>query len=124
MMTLMTKVVDLTNKLVVADPTDRTANMGPVVNKAAYRDYQTFCGELSQAGRILTGGKVLTDGAFANGYFCAPTIAADVPVDHHLWKDEMFLPIAMAAPVDSLDEGMARANNVMYGLTAGFLRFT
>jgi 1-pyrroline-5-carboxylate dehydrogenase len=117
---LMTKVVDLTNKLVVADPTDRTANMGPVVNKAAYRDYQTFCGELSQAGKILTGGKILTNSAFVNGYFCSPTIAAEVPADHHLWQDEMFLPIAMAAPVDSLDEGMARANNVMYGLTAGF----
>jgi 1-pyrroline-5-carboxylate dehydrogenase len=117
---LMTKVVEITSKLSVGDPTERTSYMGPVVNKAAYRDYQNFCAELAQAGKILTGGKVLTEGAFANGYFCTPTVAVDVPAEHHLWQDEMFLPIVMAAPIDSLEEGMIRANNVNYGLTAGF----
>lgn len=117
---LVSKVVDLTNKLVIADPTDRSANMGPVINNAAYRDYQTFCTELKQAGKILTGGQTLTDGEYANGFYCLPTVVADVPLDHHLWQDEMFLPIVMAAPVDSIEEGMARANHVNYGLTAGF----
>lgn len=118
--TLIQKVVNLVEKLVVDDPTNQTANMGPVVNKNAYRDYQTFSGELRSAGKILTGGKVLTDGKFAKGYFCAPTVAVDIPFEHHLWQDEMFLPILMASPVDSLDEAMTRANNVLYGLTAGF----
>jgi 1-pyrroline-5-carboxylate dehydrogenase len=44
----------------------------------------------------------------------------DVHADNHLWQDEMFLPIVMAAPVDSMEEAMTRANNVLYGLTAGF----
>lgn len=118
--TLLGKIVELTNKLVVDDPTERLANMGPMVNKGAYRDYQTFCDELQKAGKIVTGGRILTDGKFARGYFCAPTIAVDVPPDHHLWQDEMFVPITMAAPVDSIEEAMTRANNVLYGLTAGF----
>ncbi|MBA4419560.1 MAG: 1-pyrroline-5-carboxylate dehydrogenase [Anaerolinea sp.] len=118
--TLLAKVVDLTSKLVVGDPTARTSNMGPVVNKAAYRDYQAFCSELNTAGKILTGGKVITDGSYANGYFCTPTVVSGVPADHRLWQEEMFLPITMAAPFDTLEEAMARANNVLYGLTAGF----
>jgi 1-pyrroline-5-carboxylate dehydrogenase len=32
----------------------------------------------------------------------------------------MFLPIVMLAAVDSLEEAMRRANDVDYGLTAGF----
>jgi 1-pyrroline-5-carboxylate dehydrogenase len=114
------KLVDLTSKLVIGDPLDRKVYTGPVVNKAGYRDYQAFCAELENAGRILTGGKVLTEGALANGYFCAPTIAVDVPADHRLWQEEMFLPITMAAPFDTLEEAMQRANDVQYGLTAGF----
>ncbi len=117
---LVAKVVDLTKKLVVADPTDRSANMGPVINKAAYRDYQAFCEELKQAGTIQTGGVTLTEGAFAKGYYCTPTVVTDVPLDHHLWQDEMFLPIVMATPVNSMDEAMTLANDVCYGLTAGF----
>ena len=49
--------------------------MGPVVNKSSYKDFQDFVGELQEAGKILTGGKMLTDGEYAKGFFCAPTLA-------------------------------------------------
>jgi 1-pyrroline-5-carboxylate dehydrogenase len=117
---LVGRLVDLTNKLAVGDPTDRKVYLGPVVNKSSYDDFKSFCEELSQAGRFATGGHVLTDGELAKGYFCAPTFAVDVPMTHRLWKYEMFLPITTIAKVNSLDEAMAYANDVDYGLTAGF----
>ena len=117
---LVSRLVELTNKLVIGDPTDRSVYLGPVVNKSSYQDYQNFSEELSQSGTILTGGKVLTDGEYGKGYFCAPTLAADLPLDHRLWKHEMFLPITTVARVKSLDEAMQLANDVNYGLTAGF----
>lgn len=117
---LVAKLVALTNKLTIGDPTERGTYLGPVVNKSVYRDYQNFAAELAAAGRILTGGEALAVGKLANGYFCAPTIAVDVPADHRLWKEEMFLPITMIAPFDTLEEAMQRANDVLYGLTAGF----
>ncbi|UCD99748.1 MAG: aldehyde dehydrogenase family protein, partial [Chloroflexota bacterium] len=110
----------LTNKLVVGDPTDREVYMGPVINKSSYKDFQDFTEELSQAGNFLTGGKVLTEGDLGKGYFCAPTLVADVPLDHRLWKHEMFLPITTIAKVSNLDQAMQIANDVNYGLTAGF----
>jgi 1-pyrroline-5-carboxylate dehydrogenase len=117
---LVARIVDLTNKLAVGDPTNRDVYMGPVVNQSSYQDFKNFTEELSKSGTILTGGKVLTDGEYSKGYFCAPTLVADLPLEHRLWKHEMFLPITTIAKVSNLDEAMKYANDVDYGLTAGF----
>jgi len=117
---LVEKLVELTEKLVVGDPTEREVYMGPVINQSSYKDFQDFSEELSQAGTFLTGGKVLTDGDLGKGYFCAPTLVADVPLNHRLWKHEMFVPITTITKIGSLDEAMQLANDVNYGLTAGF----
>jgi 1-pyrroline-5-carboxylate dehydrogenase len=117
---VVTRLVDLTNKLVIGDPTERNVNMGPVVNRNSYRDYLNFAEDLSQHGHILTGGKVLTEGDFGKGYFCAPTLVDNLPEDNPLWKTEMFVPITTIARVRDLEEAMRRANDVSYGLTAGF----
>jgi len=117
---LLARLVELTQKLAIGDPTERKVYLGPVINKNAYNDFQAFCAELQQAGRFATGGHILTDGNLAKGYFCAPTLAVDVPLDHRLWKYEMFLPITTVAKVNSLEEAMRYANDVEYGLTAGF----
>jgi 1-pyrroline-5-carboxylate dehydrogenase len=75
---------------------------------------------LSQSGRFLTGGKVLAQGEMAKGFFCQPTLVGDLPLNHRLWKHEMFLPITTVASVSNLEEAMREANDVNYGLTAGF----
>jgi len=116
---LVARMVALTEKLTIGDPTDRSTYLGPVINKGSYHDYQYFVGELKAAGKILTGGKVLTEGAYAKGYFCAPTLA-ELPYDHRLWKHEMFVPITTVGKFTDLEEAMRMANDVNYGLTAGF----
>lgn len=117
---VVSRVVELTTELVIGDPTDRSVYLGPVINAAAQANFQRYTAELQNAGTILTGGEVLREGALAEGYFCQPTVAADVPFDHSLWKEEMFLPITMVQHVSSLEEAMRHANDVDYGLTAGF----
>ena len=117
---LVQKLLDLMGKISVGDPTRRENWMGPVINRKAYDDFRSYAEELGRAGTILTGGKQLMEGELAHGYFCAPTLVDGVPPDHRLWKHEMFLPILMLAAVDSLEEAMQRANEVDYGLTAGF----
>jgi len=117
---LVSRILEMTNKLVIGDPTDRMVYLGPVVNKSSYRDYQQFSEDLHQNGTILTGGKILVDGSYGKGYFCAPTLVTDLPAEHKLWQQEMFVPITTIARVKNLDEAMVRANNVEYGLTAGF----
>jgi 1-pyrroline-5-carboxylate dehydrogenase len=116
---LKSKLVALTEKLTIGDPTEKATFLGPVVNKNSYKDYQGFVEELKASGKILTGGKVLTEGQYARGYFCAPTLA-ELPYDHRLWKHEMFVPITTVGKFDNLEWAMDKANDVMYGLTAGF----
>ena len=118
--TLVDRLVELTEKLQIGDPTDRSVYLGPVVNSSSYQDFKNFTEELSQAGEFLTGGEVLTEGKYGKGYFCTPTLVKDLPTDHRLWKVEMFLPITTVARVNNLDEAMEMANDVQYGLTAGF----
>jgi 1-pyrroline-5-carboxylate dehydrogenase len=71
-------------------------------------------------GKIAFGGHVLTEGDYAKGYFVAPTIIDDLPLEHELWQVEMFLPLVAVAAVPSLEVAMREANNSAYGLTGGF----
>ncbi len=116
----LTKFVEATQAIKVGDPTDRSVFMGPVINRKAYQDYKDYNEELSEGGRFLSGGHVLTNGELGKGFFCQPTIISEVEPSHRLWKHEMFLPITMVHSIESLDQGMQLANDVSYGLTAGF----
>mgnify|MGYP006282041359 CR=1 FL=1 len=69
---------------------------------------------------MLTGGATLHDGDRANGFYCAPTVVADVPYSHSAWRMELFVPLVVVGRVDSLDEAMAMTNDTHYGLTGGF----
>lgn len=60
------------------------------------------------------GGQVLEQGDLARGCFCAPTVVADVPQEHSLWR-QMFLPITKVTPVESLEQAIAMANDSPYG---------
>jgi len=113
-------LVENTNKLKLGDPTELGVFMGPVINQNSFREFKEYCEDLSQSGKFLTGGQVITEGEFAKGFFCQPTIVADVPLDHRLWKHEMFLPITMVHPVDSIEQAMKITNESEFGLTAGF----
>ncbi len=116
----VTKLVKATEELKVGDPTEQEIFMGPVINRMAYQDFKSYNEELSEAGEFLTGGHTITEDELGKGYFCQPTIVANVDSDHRLWQHEMFLPITMVQPVDSMEQAMDLANSCTYGLTAGF----
>ncbi len=118
---MLSRLKEATEKLVIGDPTERATFIGPVINKSSYNDFKNFTEEISGAGgKFLTGGHVKTGGMFDKGYFCEPTFVTDLPFEHRLWQYEMFLPITTIGKVNDLDEAMKIANNVKYGLTAGF----
>jgi 1-pyrroline-5-carboxylate dehydrogenase len=118
---LLGRLKEMTEKLVIGDPTERATYIGPVINQSSYNDFKNFTEEINQGGgKFLTGGHVKTGGMFDKGYYCEPTFVTDLPFEHRLWQYEMFLPITTIGKVSNLDEAMKIANNVNYGLTAGF----
>ena len=114
------KLVELTKKIKIGDPTERDTYMGTVINKSAYEDYQRYIAKAREDNGLLLGGNVLTEGEFAKGYFVEPAIVDGLPENHELVKSELFLPILHLAKVKTLDEAMQKANDTDYGLTAGF----
>jgi 1-pyrroline-5-carboxylate dehydrogenase len=118
---LLGKLKAKTEALVIGDPTERATYLGPVINQSSYNDFKNFTEEINGAGgQFLTGGHVKTGGIYDKGYFVEPTFVTDLPYEHRLWQQEMFLPITTIGKVNDLDEAMRIANNVNYGLTAGF----
>lgn len=118
---LTARLKDATSKLVIGDPTERATYTGPVINGSSYKEFKDFCEEINQGGGVfLTGGNVKSGGMYDKGYFCEPTFVTDLPYSHRLWKHEMFLPITTIGKFKELDDAMLIANDVNYGLTAGF----
>ncbi len=115
----MDKLVAKTKQLKIGDPTDRNTYLGPVINKKAYDDFRKYVELAKKDGSIITGGEVYTQGICKDGYYVEPTIVDNLPKNHYLFKNELFLPILVVAEVSDLKEAIEEANMVDYGLTAG-----
>jgi 1-pyrroline-5-carboxylate dehydrogenase len=119
--TFIDKLVAMTNATKIGNPLGKGVFAGPLATKASYEDYQRYVAQASAAGAgaVKAGGAVLTEGAFAHGYFARPTVVADLPHDHELMRRELFVPLVGVTRVRSMDEALALANDTDFGLTAG-----
>lgn len=112
-------LLEKTRALRVGEPTRKDVFLGPLINDPAVQTFARAAAQAGRDGRVLTGGRVLTDGEYAHGYFVEPTLVAGLPAGHRLEREELFVPLLVLAEVGSLDEAIARANDAEYGLTAG-----
>jgi 1-pyrroline-5-carboxylate dehydrogenase len=117
---LTTRLKKMAESTILGDPLDRRTFLGPVGTEGSYKDYQRYARMAREDGRIVTGGEILSDESHARGYYVRPTVVTDLPRDHHLVRQELFVPLVCVEPVRSLDEALARANDTPFGLTAGF----
>jgi 1-pyrroline-5-carboxylate dehydrogenase len=112
-------LVKKTSDIVIGDPTERDTFMGPVINERAYESFQSYVRRArDDGGEILFGGETLSSGSLAKGFYVAPTIVKGLPLNHHLFLEELFVPFLTVAEVSSFDEALVEANRVEYGLTA------
>jgi 1-pyrroline-5-carboxylate dehydrogenase len=114
------RLVKRTGELKVGDPTNKDIFVGPVIDEGTVERFEGAVEKVKDAGgTVLYGGERLTDGEYADGTFVAPTIVADLPLDHEAFKREYFMPFIAVAKVDSLEQALKEANDVEYGLCAG-----
>lgn len=113
------RLLEKTRGLKVGDPTRREVFIGPVINKRAWENFQKYAELAKKDGKVIFGGRALSEGAFKHGFFVEPTIVDGLPKDHRLFSEELFVPILAVATVDSLDEAIRLSNSTDYGLTAG-----
>ena len=99
----------------VGDPADPETEVGPVVNESALDEILAAVRRgVSDGGTVLAGG----ERADETGYLIAPTLLEGVPDGSYLACEEVFGPVTSLFAFDTLDEALARANAVEYGLSA------
>ncbi len=97
----------------VGDKLDERTDMGCLINEAAARRVEQMVDEALAAGAsLLTGGR-------RSGTFYAPTLLENVPAACSLAREEVYGPVTILYRFRALDEAIAVANDVDYGLQAG-----
>jgi aldehyde dehydrogenase (NAD+) len=108
-----------TKALRVGNGLDEGVQVGPSVSEAQLRTVEKYVEIGKQEGATLvTGGRRLTSGAYADGYFHEPTIFADVDPSMRIAQEEIFGPVVAVMRCRSLDEAIGIGNGVPYGLSA------
>jgi succinate-semialdehyde dehydrogenase/glutarate-semialdehyde dehydrogenase len=102
--------------LKIGDGLAATTTLGPLANIRRVSAMSNIVEDARAKGaRVATGGQRVG----TEGNFFAPTILADVPLDASVFNDEPFGPIAAIRGFDLLDEAIAEANRLPFGL-AGY----
>ena len=92
-----------------------SSQMGPMANPRRPAALESFMGDaIGRGARILTGGERHGN----KGFFWKPTLLAHVPVDARIMNEEPFGPVAVVTPFARLEEAVAHANRLPYGLAA------
>ncbi|KQU87486.1 NAD-dependent succinate-semialdehyde dehydrogenase [Mesorhizobium sp. Root102] len=104
----------------VGDGLAEGTTMGPLANPRRVQAMEELVHDGVQKGaELVIGGKRIGN----SGYFFEPTILSGVSTDARAMNEEPFGPLAMMTPVNGLDEALAEANRLNYGLAAyGFTR--
>jgi aldehyde dehydrogenase (NAD+) len=111
-------LADRIGGLRVGDPLDEDTQIGPLIDERAAERVAGEVDAAKQAGAQLVAGGERPGGGLERGAFLAPTLFADVDPTSRLGQDELFGPVLGVIPVDSMEEAMAVANQVRFGLSA------
>lgn len=102
----------------VDDPAKEGRHIGPVVNKAQFDKIQGLIQKGVDEGATLAVGGTGRPEGMATGYYVRPTVLADVTNDMTVAREEIFGPVLVVIPYDTLDEAIEIANDTPYGLSA------
>jgi betaine-aldehyde dehydrogenase len=94
----------------VGDPLDDQTQMGPLISA----DHREKVGSFVNGEAPVAFRGDVPDGP---GYWFAPTVLCPVSNDDRAAREEIFGPVAAVIPFDTEEEGIALANDTVYGLS-------
>ncbi|GAA4226932.1 aldehyde dehydrogenase (NAD+) [Sagittula marina] len=111
-------VVRAVLEITVGDPRDAGVTHGAIANRAQFdRIQQMIEVGMAEGARMIAGGPGRPDG-LDSGLFVRPTVFSDVRSDMRIAQEEIFGPVLCVLPYDTLEDGIAIANDTVYGLGA------
>ncbi len=106
---------DGASRLKVGNGLDPSTELGPLANPRRIDAMERLVSDATARGaRVLAGGQRIGN----RGYFYPLTVLADVPDSALAMNEEPFGPLALINPVRDLDEAIAKANALPFGLAA------
>ncbi len=91
--------------------------MGPIVSEVQLKRILEFIESgVSEGAKLLCGGKRLTEGELAKGFFVAPTIFDKVTKEMKIFQEEIFGPVLCVHSFKTEEEAVDLANATRYGL--------
>jgi phenylacetaldehyde dehydrogenase len=109
-------VAEIAKSIKLGSGMDPGTQMGPLVSSEQFERVSGFLESgRSDGATALAGGGRYGD----RGYFIEPTVLTNTRPDMKVVREEIFGPVVVAAPFESLDEIAAVANDSEYGLGAG-----
>ncbi|MGH7826315.1 MAG: aldehyde dehydrogenase family protein [Candidatus Binatia bacterium] len=113
---LVDRLVEAARKIKVGTGLDETVDMGPAVDEKQWKTDLDYI-EIGrrEGARLVLGGK--RPERPAKGYFVEPTIFDNVSASMRIFKEEIFGPVLAVSTAQNLEEALAFANGVEYGLT-------
>jgi aldehyde dehydrogenase (NAD+) len=96
------------------------SEVGPLVSEEQLERVMGYIESgLSEGAELVTGGSAHPDGTPEGGYFVEPSLFVGVGDEMKVAREEIFGPVLVALPYESIEEVARRANDTEYGLAAG-----
>lgn len=106
---------------VVGDPTNPATTLGPVVSDIQWTRIQSLLHKgVEEGATVLTGGPGKVEGlpqGVEKGCFIKPTLFTDVTPQVTIAQEEIFGPVLVIIPYDSVEHALKIANENKYGLS-------
>ena len=94
---------------------DPASRMGPLINQRRLDAVEAYVADAAARGaRVASGGQRIGN----TGFLYPLTVLADMPEDARAMREEPFGPLALLHRVSTLDEAIAKANAIPFGLAA------
>ena len=94
-------------------------DVGPLIRASQQQRVWDFLSDAHVAGIPTVAQGQVVDEAPETGYYQAPTLLRDVPVEHRLAQEEVFGPVLAAMSFQDEEQAAAMANATPFGLVAG-----
>ncbi len=100
-------------------PAAMDLDLGPLIRQSQQQRVWDFLSDAQVAGIAMVAQGVVVDEAPESGFYQAPTLLRDVPMNHRLAQEEVFGPVLSAMSFRDEDHAVQLANATRFGLVAG-----
>ncbi|MFD1705330.1 aldehyde dehydrogenase family protein [Siminovitchia sediminis] len=116
------KLIEKTRSLKIGNGFEEGVKIGPVANHRQIKNILNYIDiGVREGANLLYGGKQITEGEHAKGYYVEPVIFTDVRPDMRIAQEEIFGPVIAVIEVSTYEEAIKVANGVDYGLSASIV---